>query len=747
MISRIPAGLLLLGVLAVPMLAQTQIGGGTCSSSSLSGTYAVTLNGRQVSTTAIFNNVLQSNGTATFDGLSAVTITLSQDTIQAVATPLTWSGTYSVQADCVAVVNITSSGGPTFNVMLYNQGKNFLLTGSDATYTYSGSGNAQPAAATCSTSTLNGVYTFNATGFTLASNAVSGVGNGAGLLQFDGQGNVTLNLTTVVGNTSTVSTASGSYSLASNCVGSATLTDSNSHSLVMSFSLFSTSATNTNFFASLARASNFLMTGAAHTAYAQSTPPSGQTITGGTCSTSDLNGTYTLLLNGRAISNAGTLSGSYQSIGTANFDGQGNVTLAGIANTNLAQGQTFSYTGTYSVPSNCSGTLNFTTSSAAAFTLVVWNSGAQFAMVGSDTNYVSSGSGGRTQLPACATSTLSGEYTFTASGFTLSGATQTGSQDEAGILQFDGQGNVTAKYTDIQSGAAPVTNTATGNYTVKSNCQASATLGDSSGKSNALNFVVGGPFGQNLDLLAASSQFVRTGTAHSAWVNPSQSIGNVASYAYSATPPGSVFVVFGQNLATRTDQAVTVPLPAKLLDTSVTVNGETAPLFYVNTGQIDAQVPWDIPGNTVATVIVTNGTSVSNAAAVYVPATGTPGIATYSNNRAAVVNADGSVNSGAAPAKVGDEVAVYFTGGGPVLSRIRLITGDPSPGGLSPVNADNSVTVGDVTANVIYMGLTPGSVGLYQANFIVPQIAKGTYPVVITIAGETSNNPVMTVSN
>ena len=389
--------------------------------------------------------------------------------------------------------------------MLYNQGKNFLLTGSDATYTYSGSGNAQPAAATCSTSTLNGVYTFNAAGFTLASNAVSGVGDGAGLLQFDGQGNVTLNLTTVVGNTSSASTASGSYSLAANCTGSATLTNSNSHSLVMSFSLFSTSATNTNFFASLARASNFLMTGAAHTAYAQSTPPSGQTITGGTCSTSELNGTYTLLLNGRAISNAGTLTGSDQSTGTANFDGQGNVTLAGIANTNLAQGQTFSYTGTYSVPSNCSGTLSFTSSNGAeAFTLVVWNSGAQYAMVGSDPTYVSSGSGSRTQLPACADSSLSGEYTFTASGFTLAGTTQTSSQDEAGILQFDGQGNVTAKYTDTQTGATPVTSTATGNYTVTSSCQASATLGDSSGKSNALNFVIAGPFGQNLDLLAAS---------------------------------------------------------------------------------------------------------------------------------------------------------------------------------------------------------------------------------------------------
>jgi uncharacterized protein (TIGR03437 family) len=43
--------------------------------------------------------------------------------------------------------------------------------------------------------------------------------------------------------------------------------------------------------------------------------------------------------------------------------------------------------------------------------------------------------------------------------------------------------------------------------------------------------------------------------------------------------------------------------------------------------------------------------------------------------------------------------------------------------------------------------LTPGSIGLYQANFIVPQLAKGTYPVVIMIEGFSSNNPVMNVSN
>jgi hypothetical protein len=60
---------------------------------------------------------------------------------------------------------------------------------------------------------------------------------------------------------------------------------------------------------------------------------------------------------------------------------------------------------------------------------------------------------------------------------------------------------------------------------------------------------------------------------------------------------------------------------------------------------------------------------------------------------------------------------------------------------------------GGIQAKVICVGLTPGSFGLYQANFLVPQIAKGTYPVVLSIAGVASNslggpfpNPVMTVA-
>jgi len=469
-------------------------------------------------------------------------------------------------------------------------------------------------------------------------------------------------------------------------------------------------------------------------------------ISGGNCGSSNLNGTYALTLSGRAISAGGAFAGSYQAVGTATFDGQSSVTFTGTDNTNQAAGALFSYAGSYAIPSNCYGTITLVTGSSATFTLVVWGSGNNFNITGVDASYVYSGSGSNSR-PACATATLSGAYSYTASGFTLSGTTQTGSADEAGVFQFDGQGNVSASYVDSSGGTTESLITATGTYSVTSACLASATLTDSSGNTNMINLAITGEYGASADLIEANPQFVRSGSAHSIFLNPTQSIGNVASYAVNATPAGSVFTLFGVDLATKDAQAISVPLPNKLLTTTVTVNGTEVPLFYVSPGQIDAQMPWEIPGGAVASVVVQNGASTSNAAAVYVPATGTPGISLYSTNRAVVTNSDGSVNSPTAPASVGDEVVAWFTGGGPVQAAGTLVTGAAAPDGLSWVTGSYTVTVGAVPAVVDYIGLTPGSVGLYQVNFTVPSIAKGTYPVQINIAGQLSNEPVMTIGN
>jgi uncharacterized protein (TIGR03437 family) len=260
-----------------------------------------------------------------------------------------------------------------------------------------------------------------------------------------------------------------------------------------------------------------------------------------------------------------------------------------------------------------------------------------------------------------------------------------------------------------------------------------------------VSFVLTGAYGANADLILANPQFVRSGSAHATLLNPSESIANVFSYVANYTPPGSAFVVFGTDLATKAVAATTVPFPTTLATTKLLVNGTAAPLYYVSATQINALMPWEIPGGTVASVVVQNGAATSNAAAVYVPATGTPGIAMYNTNRAVVTNADGSVNSSTDAANVGDEVVAWFTGGGPVEASGPLVTGSPAPSGLSWVSGSYSVTVGTAQAPVQYIGLSPGSIGLYQVNFTVPQLAKGSYALQINIAGQASNKPLMNV--
>ena len=75
------------------------------------------------------------------------------------------------------------------------------------------------------------------------------------------------------------------------------------------------------------------------------------------------------------------------------------------------------------------------------------------------------------------------------------------------------------------------------------------------------------------------------------------------------------------------------------------------------------------------------------------------------------------------------------------------MTGGPAPNGPSPVTSPYSITVAGQQAEVSYIGLSPGFVGLYQANFKIPPVASGNYPISITINGVQSNKPVISVAD
>ena len=744
----LPLLLTLLGLPVLPALAQTTIGGGSCNSATLSGPYEVLLSGRQLTSAGAVAALFQGVGTASFDGLSKVSISLTANTVttaQAFGTPVNYSGSYSMQANCIGTISITTGDTATFTLEAYNQpgaattAGGFALIGSDATYVFNGTGTNQPA--TCPT-TITGAHEFNATGSGLSGAAVTSTLDMAGMMQFDGAGNLTANWTQASNLTVTQVKATGTYTVGANCLATATLTDSsnNKYAFTMSF----TSASPGFGFVASSPAAVFDGTG------------SGMQSTAVTsCATSTMSGTYYVTLAGR-LAPAGVATKILASAGSATFDGAGRVTFNLTANTvNGSQlfGAPLTYSGTYTMPSTCVGAINITTGDTAAFTIVAYNfntttlAAKSFTLVGSDATYAFSGSGGIAPA-ACLVSTLSGAFPFSGTGNSLSGATNTGLADLAGVLNFDGQGNVSGTWAQV-SNAASTNVTATGTYSLSGGCLGTMSLTDASANTYSGTVAMQSPdangYPNNFVLLMSTPQLIFTGAGRSAFVNPGEAVDNNADFGPGATPAGSVFAVFGSNLATKQSQATNVPLPGTLLTTQVSVNGETAPLFYVSPGQIAAQMPEDIkPG--LATLLVKNGSTTSNAVAVIIP-TASPEIVVYGNNLAVATFTDYSVVTSAKPAHVGDTVVLWFTGGGPVTAAGKLTTGAASPAGLSPVTGPYSIAIGGVdVTSISYVGLTPGSVGLYQASFVVPAgTPTGNQKAILTISGEASNAPVVAI--
>jgi len=217
---------------------------------------------------------------------------------------------------------------------------------------------------------------------------------------------------------------------------------------------------------------------------------------------------------------------------------------------------------------------------------------------------------------------------------------------------------------------------------------------------------------------------------------------NAASFSHTVAP-GSIASVFGTNYANSDVGASVKPLPDNLGNVSITVNNVAAPLIFVGQFQANFQIPFETqPG--IAIVVVTSNGIVSQAGTVNVTAE-SPGIFITGTNQAVALNPDNSVADSGHPAKVGTVVVMYVTGLGALDHPLQ--TGSPaSSSPLSNATVVPTATVGGVNAVVQFAGMSPGFVGLGQINLMIPKLAKGTYPVVITQSGQTSNNPVLSVT-
>jgi uncharacterized protein (TIGR03437 family) len=86
----------------------------------------------------------------------------------------------------------------------------------------------------------------------------------------------------------------------------------------------------------------------------------------------------------------------------------------------------------------------------------------------------------------------------------------------------------------------------------------------------------------------------------------------------------------------------------------------------------------------------------------------------------------------------GQAIVLYCNGLGPVT--FPPASGAPaSATQLSQTTTPPVVTIGGQTAQVLFSGLSPGFVGLYQVNVTVPAgLSAGNQPITIAIGGQTS---------
>lgn len=224
---------------------------------------------------------------------------------------------------------------------------------------------------------------------------------------------------------------------------------------------------------------------------------------------------------------------------------------------------------------------------------------------------------------------------------------------------------------------------------------------------------------------------------------------NAASgQAGSGVAPGSYISIFGAALADATLVYSTTYLPLSLATVSVgfDVPGRTLSypgrIHFVSPGQINVQVPWELAGLPSVDMKVSVG---DYSSAIFRVALNdySPAVFEYTDPgsgrllTAALDQRFGLVTS-ANPVRRGEAVQIYANGIGPVDNQ--PVSGEPaSTIILSNCRTAPEVTIGGRPAQVLFCGLAPGFVGLYQINATVPADAPtGIQPLEIRSGGVTS---------
>ncbi len=206
--------------------------------------------------------------------------------------------------------------------------------------------------------------------------------------------------------------------------------------------------------------------------------------------------------------------------------------------------------------------------------------------------------------------------------------------------------------------------------------------------------------------------------------------------------PGGLISVYGSNLAATNVATSQIPLPTALGQSCLVVNGALAPLIFVSSSQVNAQIPSQVNGNAVLTIHTPGGVSDNYNFGVSptAPTVFKSGAAGPMTGLATIVRADDNqLVTPTNPIHPNDVIVIYLTGLGATAPAVA--DGQPAPADPLPfAMVSPDVTLGGTDLAVFYAGLVPGEVGVYQINATVPGGAPQglSVPLVINQGGSST---------
>jgi uncharacterized protein (TIGR03437 family) len=174
----------------------------------------------------------------------------------------------------------------------------------------------------------------------------------------------------------------------------------------------------------------------------------------------------------------------------------------------------------------------------------------------------------------------------------------------------------------------------------------------------------------------------------------------------------------------------------QLAGAEVRFDGLPAPLLYAQATQLNVQVPYAVAGRERTHVeALYNGKSAGTLDLAVVPAT--PALFPV------VVNQSGELNSETAAASRGTVITLFATGEG--LSNGTNVSGQPASAPYSPPKLPISVTIAGISADILFVGGAPGSIGTLQINTRVPGGFVPAGPVSVELQVGAVTSPPLTI--